>query len=160
MLDDPEDWHDTAIVAEVDLAASDDAGSPVWRTLNIARGPSRPTHAGYGALFSARVASSARPSRAAGLELEVRALLRPGELFPGGAEEGEGGDHLHDPGNDREIDADTRAVAETGEAGVAARQCDPPENDDQGPSAAAPSTTTAGVTGILAKLTSDRSSAR
>jgi len=38
VLDDPEGWHDTAIVAEVDLAASDEAGSPVWRTLEVARG--------------------------------------------------------------------------------------------------------------------------
>ena len=38
VLDDPEVWHDTAIIAEVDLAASDEAGSPAWRTLKIARG--------------------------------------------------------------------------------------------------------------------------
>ena len=38
MLDDPEGWHDNAIVAEVDLAASDEAGSPAWRTLGIERG--------------------------------------------------------------------------------------------------------------------------
>ena len=38
ILDDPEGWHDTAIVAEVDLSASDEAGSPAWRTLDIERG--------------------------------------------------------------------------------------------------------------------------
>jgi superfamily II RNA helicase len=38
VLDDPEGWHDNAIVAEVDLAASDEAGSPAWRTLGIERG--------------------------------------------------------------------------------------------------------------------------
>ena len=38
VLDDPEGWHDTAIVAEVDLSASDEAGSPAWRTLDIERG--------------------------------------------------------------------------------------------------------------------------
>ena len=35
VLDDPEGWHDSAIVAEVDLAASDEAGSPAWRTLHL-----------------------------------------------------------------------------------------------------------------------------
>jgi hypothetical protein len=38
VLDDPEGWHDAAIVAEVDLAASDEAGSPAWRTLDLERG--------------------------------------------------------------------------------------------------------------------------
>ena len=38
VLDDPEGWHDTAIVAEVDLAASDEAGSPAWRTLRLEQG--------------------------------------------------------------------------------------------------------------------------
>jgi superfamily II RNA helicase len=38
VLDDPEGWHDTAIIAEVDLAASDEAGSPAWRTLQLERG--------------------------------------------------------------------------------------------------------------------------
>ena len=38
VLDDPECWHDTAIIAEVDLAASDEAGSPAWRTLQLERG--------------------------------------------------------------------------------------------------------------------------
>jgi len=38
VLDDPEGWHDTAIVSEVDLAASDEAGSPAWRTLHLERG--------------------------------------------------------------------------------------------------------------------------
>jgi superfamily II RNA helicase len=33
VLDDPAGWHDTAMVAEVDLAASDEAGTPVWRTV-------------------------------------------------------------------------------------------------------------------------------
>jgi superfamily II RNA helicase len=35
VLSDPEDWHDTAIIAEVDLAASDEVGSPEWRTLRV-----------------------------------------------------------------------------------------------------------------------------
>ncbi len=35
VLDDPEGWHDTAIVAEVDLAASDEEGSPTWRTIRV-----------------------------------------------------------------------------------------------------------------------------
>jgi hypothetical protein len=35
VLDDPEGWHDTSIVAEVDLAASDEAGSPAWRTVRL-----------------------------------------------------------------------------------------------------------------------------
>lgn len=38
VLDDPEGWHDTAIVAEVDLAASDETGSPAWRTLRLEQG--------------------------------------------------------------------------------------------------------------------------
>jgi len=38
VLDDPEGWHDSAIVAEVDLAASDEAGSPAWRTLHLGQG--------------------------------------------------------------------------------------------------------------------------
>ncbi len=38
VLDDPEGWHDTAIIAEVDLAASDDVGFPVWRTLAVDQG--------------------------------------------------------------------------------------------------------------------------
>jgi len=38
VLDDPEGWHDTAIVAEVDLAASDEAGTPRWRTLYVEHG--------------------------------------------------------------------------------------------------------------------------
>ena len=38
VLDDPEGWHDTAIVAEVNLAASDEAGAPVWRTLRLELG--------------------------------------------------------------------------------------------------------------------------
>jgi hypothetical protein len=37
VFDDPEGWHDTAIVAEIDLASSDDAGEPAWRTLEITR---------------------------------------------------------------------------------------------------------------------------
>jgi hypothetical protein len=35
VLDDPEGWHDAAIVAEVDLAESDQAGAPVWRTVAV-----------------------------------------------------------------------------------------------------------------------------
>ena len=38
VLDDPEGWHDTAMVAEIDLGASDEAGSPVWRTLALEQG--------------------------------------------------------------------------------------------------------------------------
>jgi hypothetical protein len=38
VLDDPEGWHDMAIVAEVDLVASDEAGSPAWRTLRLEQG--------------------------------------------------------------------------------------------------------------------------
>jgi superfamily II RNA helicase len=33
VLEDPDGWHDQVIVGEVDLAASDDAGAPVWRTV-------------------------------------------------------------------------------------------------------------------------------
>jgi superfamily II RNA helicase len=35
VLDDPEGDHDAAIVAEVDLAASDAAGEPAWRTIGL-----------------------------------------------------------------------------------------------------------------------------
>jgi superfamily II RNA helicase len=35
VLDDPEGWHDAAIIGEVDLADSDAAGEPVWRTLAL-----------------------------------------------------------------------------------------------------------------------------
>jgi len=35
VFDDPEGWHDSAIIAEIDLLASDEAGSPAWRTLRI-----------------------------------------------------------------------------------------------------------------------------
>ncbi|HLH46904.1 MAG TPA: DUF3516 domain-containing protein [Acidimicrobiales bacterium] len=35
VLDDPEGWHDAAIVGEVDLAESDAAGQPVWRTVAL-----------------------------------------------------------------------------------------------------------------------------
>jgi superfamily II RNA helicase len=38
VLDDPEGWHDMAIVAEVDLAASDESGSPAWLTLRLEHG--------------------------------------------------------------------------------------------------------------------------
>ncbi|MGD1012278.1 MAG: DUF3516 domain-containing protein [Acidimicrobiales bacterium] len=38
VLDDEEGWHDTAIVAEVDLEASDEAGSPGWRTVALEQG--------------------------------------------------------------------------------------------------------------------------
>ena len=38
ILDDPEGWHDTAIAAEVDLAASDELGAPAWRTLQVEQG--------------------------------------------------------------------------------------------------------------------------
>jgi hypothetical protein len=38
VLTDPEGWHDNAIVAEVDLAASDEAGAPEWRTLGLEQG--------------------------------------------------------------------------------------------------------------------------
>ncbi len=38
VLDDPEAWHDMAIVAEVDLALSDELGSPAWRTLRLEQG--------------------------------------------------------------------------------------------------------------------------
>ncbi|HTW99574.1 MAG TPA: DUF3516 domain-containing protein, partial [Acidimicrobiales bacterium] len=35
VLDDPDGDHDTAILAEIDLAASDEAGAPAWRTLAV-----------------------------------------------------------------------------------------------------------------------------
>ncbi len=35
VLDDPDGWHDAAIVAEVDLAESDEEGAPAWRTLRL-----------------------------------------------------------------------------------------------------------------------------
>jgi hypothetical protein len=35
VLDDPEGWHDTSIVAEIDLAASDETGYPAWRTVRL-----------------------------------------------------------------------------------------------------------------------------
>jgi hypothetical protein len=38
VLEDPEGWHDTAIVAEVDVAASDEMGAPAWRTLRVEHG--------------------------------------------------------------------------------------------------------------------------
>jgi superfamily II RNA helicase len=38
VLDDPEGWHDMAILAEVDLAASDELGSPAWLTLGLEQG--------------------------------------------------------------------------------------------------------------------------
>jgi superfamily II RNA helicase len=38
VLEDPEGWHETAIVAEVDLVASDEAGAPAWRTLRVEQG--------------------------------------------------------------------------------------------------------------------------
>jgi hypothetical protein len=38
VLDDPEGWHDVAIVADVDLAASDVTGSPAWRTIRVEHG--------------------------------------------------------------------------------------------------------------------------
>ena len=38
VLDDPEGWHDMAILAEVDLAASDELGSPAWLTLGLEHG--------------------------------------------------------------------------------------------------------------------------
>lgn len=38
VLDDPEGWHDAAIVAEVDLAASNDLGYPAWRTIRLEMG--------------------------------------------------------------------------------------------------------------------------
>jgi superfamily II RNA helicase len=38
VLDDPEGWRDAAIVAEVDLAASDEAGAPAWATLGLEHG--------------------------------------------------------------------------------------------------------------------------
>ncbi len=38
VLDDPAGWHDLAIVAEVDLGASDEAGVPAWRTVALEHG--------------------------------------------------------------------------------------------------------------------------
>jgi hypothetical protein len=38
VIDDPDDDHDFALVAEIDLAASDERGSPAWRTLRIEQG--------------------------------------------------------------------------------------------------------------------------
>jgi superfamily II RNA helicase len=38
VLDDPEGWHDFAIIAEVDLRVSDEVGSPAWRTLRVEQG--------------------------------------------------------------------------------------------------------------------------
>jgi superfamily II RNA helicase len=35
VFDDPEGWHDSAIIAEIDLRASDEEGSPAWRTLRV-----------------------------------------------------------------------------------------------------------------------------
>jgi hypothetical protein len=35
VFDDPEGWHDSAIIAEIDLRASDAEGSPAWRTLRV-----------------------------------------------------------------------------------------------------------------------------
>jgi hypothetical protein len=54
--------------------------------------------------------------------LEPTGLLRPGKLLAGAAEETERGHRLHDTGNDREVDADTRALAEAGDTYAAARQ--------------------------------------
>ena len=38
VLDDPQGWHDWAIVAEVDKAASDELGAPAWKTLRFEQG--------------------------------------------------------------------------------------------------------------------------
>jgi hypothetical protein len=38
VLDDPEGWHDTALIGEVDLAVSDEAGSAAWRTVRLEQG--------------------------------------------------------------------------------------------------------------------------
>jgi superfamily II RNA helicase len=38
VLDDADGFHDTAIVADIDLAASDEAGAPVWRTSRLDAG--------------------------------------------------------------------------------------------------------------------------
>ena len=38
VLDDPQGWHDFAIVAEVDRAASDELGAPAWKTLRVEQG--------------------------------------------------------------------------------------------------------------------------
>ena len=35
VIDDADGFHDTVIVADVDLAASDEAGAPVWRTVGL-----------------------------------------------------------------------------------------------------------------------------
>jgi uncharacterized protein DUF3516 len=35
VFDDPEGWHDSAIIAEIDLRSSDEEGSPAWRTLRV-----------------------------------------------------------------------------------------------------------------------------
>ncbi|MDA8285131.1 MAG: DUF3516 domain-containing protein, partial [Actinomycetota bacterium] len=35
VLDDPEGWHDAALVGSVELADSDAAGEPVWRTERV-----------------------------------------------------------------------------------------------------------------------------
>ena len=35
VIDDADGFHDTALIAEVDLAASDEAGAPVWRTVGL-----------------------------------------------------------------------------------------------------------------------------
>jgi hypothetical protein len=38
-LDDPEGWHDTVLVGEIDLAATDEAGEAVWRTVGLGPDP-------------------------------------------------------------------------------------------------------------------------
>jgi Domain of unknown function (DUF3516) len=38
VLDDADGFHDAAILADIDLAASDEAGAPVWRTLALSTG--------------------------------------------------------------------------------------------------------------------------
>jgi hypothetical protein len=38
VLDDPEGDGDFAVVAEIELASSDEAGSPAWRTLRVEQG--------------------------------------------------------------------------------------------------------------------------
>jgi hypothetical protein len=35
VFDDPEGWHESAIIAEIDLRASDEQGAPAWRTLRV-----------------------------------------------------------------------------------------------------------------------------
>jgi hypothetical protein len=37
-FDDPEGDHDFALMAEVDLAESDAAGAPAWRTMHVTQG--------------------------------------------------------------------------------------------------------------------------